>query len=307
MVRVGLALGGGGARGPAHAGVLRVLRAYKETTPSILAGTSAGSIIATLYAVGLPQDQIETAVSDFDWFRDVINVPLTTRSVFETAAGGVVSNARLGQAISHFMDGRGFNDLEMDLALTAVDMESRRRVIFTSRRIAATLDPSPLERFLPAPARDRPGCETIVISDYSDIGQAVRASCAIPGLFQPVEIRGMRLLDGGVLDQVPVDVVCAMRADVTVGVSLGLSYHRAKLAHPSDALADMVGLLGIQQLRRSLDMADVGFQLEGIEGRSVLKTHQTDLINLGERAMQSHMSRLLLLIEQGQATHRGED
>ena len=69
----------------------------------------------------------------------------------------------------------------------------------------------------------------------------------------------------------------------------------------------MLGLLGIQQLRRSLDMADVGFQLEGIEGRSVLKTHQTDLINLGERAMQSHMSRLLLLIEQGQATHRGED
>ena len=73
-----------------------------------------------------------------------------------------------------------------------------------------------------------------------------------------------------------------------------------------ETLADMVGLLGVQQLRRSLDMADVGFQLAGIEERSVLKTHQTDLINMGERAMQSHMSRLLLLIEQAQATNQEE-
>ena len=159
---------------------------------------------------------------------------------------------------------------------------------------------SELEAFLPTPAAERPGCEITVISDYSDVGRAVRASCAIPGLFQPVEIRGMRLLDGGVLDQVPVDIVRAMGADVTVGVSLGLSYHKAKLAHPSDALADMVSLLGVQQLRKSLDMADVGFQLEGIEERSVLKTHQTDLISRGEKAMHSHMNELFLLIEQRQ-------
>ena len=64
MARVGLALGGGGTRGPAHAGVLRVLRAHPQTMPSVVAGTSAGSIAAAVYAVGVSQEQTETAFAD---------------------------------------------------------------------------------------------------------------------------------------------------------------------------------------------------------------------------------------------------
>ena len=108
------------------------------------------------------------------------------------------------------INGRSFDELDIDLAVIATDIENLRRVIFTSHRVAEKIDKKELLRFLPEPTDLKPGCSTMIISDYNDVGMAVRASCAIPGFFLPVEIRGMRLLDGGIVDQVPVDVIKAM-------------------------------------------------------------------------------------------------
>jgi len=101
----------------------------------------------------------------------------------------------------------------------------------------------------------------------------------------------MHLVDGGLVDQTPVDVVRAMGATFSVGVSLALSFMPARMEHVFDALSGTVGMLGIHQLRKSLDLADIGFQVTGIDNRSPVKPHQTDLIAIGERDMNEYLHR----------------
>ncbi len=299
---LGVAFGGGGARGIAHIGVLRALRA-NGLAPVVVAGTSAGSIAAALCASGLSQAAIESAVAGFDWFAHVIDLTDTVRNLLRNRRAGLLSNSRLRDTVNRLVDGRTFDDLEVDLAVTATDVEGRRRIIFTSRRAAARLRWGELRRFV-APARgSKPGIDTIVIADLDDIGEAVRASCAIPGLFQPVPVRGMGLLDGGLTSQVPVDVVRALGARVTLGVSLGMAYLPEQVRTAASAVAGMVGMLGVHQLRRSLDLADLGFQIEGIEHRSLLRAHQIDLMELGERDMASRLDALRRLLRRA-AAHR---
>ncbi len=281
---IGIALGGGAVRGLAHVGVLRALRTHPRWLPSMVAGTSAGSVIAALYAAGLPQERIESAALEFHWFRHVIR-PSRHR-------GGLMSNALLAETVNNLIGHRGFDDLDIDLAVVAADLEHRRRVILTSRRVAERIQRRELERFLPAPAEGRPGCETEVVADYPDIGRAVQASCAVPGFFLPVKVQGRRLWDGGVVDQVPVDVIRAMGASFTFGVSLSLSFLPRRVENTLAAVSAMIGVLGVHQLRRSLDLADVGFQIPGIDHRSPIDTRQRDLIDLGEQEMTTRLAQL---------------
>ena len=285
MKHVGVAFGGGAARGIAHFGALRALRRRPRFLPSIVAGTSAGSIAAALYAGGLAQNRLEELVREFDWFHHVISFSDTIRHVTGQRRGGLVSNANLGTTINELLEKRSFDDLDSDLAVVATDLENRRRIVFTSRRAASRIDFEELTRFLPEPTEGKPGCTTEVISDYDDIGMAVRASCAVPGVFMPVTIRGMHLLDGGLVDQVPVDVARAMGADFTIGISLALAFLPQKLGSTTSVLSGMVGILGIQQLRKNLDRADIGFQIRGIDKRSLIDHRQLDLLEIGERNM----------------------
>ncbi|MCD6120444.1 MAG: patatin-like phospholipase family protein [Spirochaetales bacterium] len=285
MKKVGVAFGGGGARGLAHLGVIRALRNSGKYIPEITAGTSAGSIAAVLYASGLSQLEIEETAKEFDWFKDVISFSDTVKNFFNRNRGGLVSNAKLGDSINRLISGRSFDDFNIDIAVVATEIEKMQRVIFTSKRAAAEINREELEKFLPKPKGPMPGCDTIIVPDCKDVGLAVRASCAVPGLFQPVEIMGLRLLDGGVVDQVPVDVVKAMGADITIGVSLALSFIPQKFTSAVHSLSGMVGLLGIQQLRKNLENADIGFQVEGIDKRSPVNPKQYDLIDLGEKQM----------------------
>jgi NTE family protein len=285
MKRIGIAFGGGAARGIAHFGALRALRSRPQYLPSIAAGTSAGSIVAALYAAGMKQEKLEGLVREFDWFHHVISLSDTIRRVIDERQSGLVSNAKLGNTMNELLEGRSFDDLEIDLAVVATDLENRRRIIFTSRRVAERLSQKELTQFLPEPTDSLPGCATVVISDCKDIGMAVRASCAVPGVFMPVRIRGMRLLDGGLVDQVPVDVVRAMGANVTIGISLALAFIPQKFNSTPSVLSGMVGVLGVQQLRKSLDRADIGFQIRGIDRRSLIDPRQLDLLDIGERNM----------------------
>jgi len=289
MKRIGIAFGGGAVRGIAHIGALRALRNRPRYLPSIAAGTSAGSIVAALYAAGLKQEKLEELVREFDWFHHVISLSDTVHRVIDKRQGGLVSNAKLGNTMNALLEGRSFDDLEIDLAVVATDLDNRRRVIFTSRRVAKRLIQKELTQFLPEPTDSLPGCVTEIISDCKDIGMAVRASCAVPGVFMPVRVQGMRLLDGGLVDQVPVDVVRAMGANVTIGISLALAFIPQKFKSTPSILSGMVGMLGVQQLRKNLDRADIGFQIQGIDRRSLIDPKQLDLLDIGESNMNERL------------------
>jgi NTE family protein len=285
---VGLALGGGGARGIAHAGVLEALDEYPALKPTIFAGTSAGSGIAVLAAAGLPVEEIREFSAELEWFKHIIPVK-EIMDLRTLSMPGLFPNSRLAEVVNERIGGRSFDELKYDVAVTATDIENRRRVIITSHRVARRIRRGELEHFLPPPKGHLPGAETVVLSDVEDVGLAVRASCAVPGFFRPVPIHNMQLVDGGLVDQTPVDVVRSMGARFSIGVSLALSFMPQRLMSAKHAFSGTVGMLGIQQLRKSLELADIGFQVSGIDTRSPVKPHQIDLIDIGRQDMHNNI------------------
>src|SRR5438876_8169905 len=175
---VGLALGGGFARGFAHLGVLQV---FEENNVPIshIAGTSVGSILGAAYASGAPLARIIEACRTLR-FRDIAR--------WRVSRLGLASNHRLENLIERVFDSRHFEDLRIPLAVVATDLSSGEPVVFTQGNLA----------------------------------DAIRASCAFPGLFEPVEIGTRCLADGGLVAQVPTVAARQIGADRVLGVSVGI-------------------------------------------------------------------------------------
>ena len=175
-IRVGLALGGGFARGVAHIGVLRVLEENKIPI-DCLAGTSVGAMIAAAYASGSPLAEMEHRATATQ-FRDFARWTLSWL--------GVATNERLENYLHQFSDATRFEDLKIPLAITATDLGTGEPVYFTE----------------------------------GELGLALRASCAYPGLFLPVEYQSRIFVDGFLSAPVPVEAVRQLGADRVIAVYL---------------------------------------------------------------------------------------
>jgi NTE family protein len=175
---VGLALGGGFARGFAHLGVLQVLE-QNEIPISHIAGTSVGSILGAAYASGAPLARIIATCRTLR-FRDIAR--------WRVSRLGLASNQRLGSLIERVFESRQFEDLRIPLAVLATDLTSGEPVVFT----------------------------------HGHLVDAIRASCAFPGLFEPVQIGTRCLADGGLVAPVPTCAAREMGATTVIGVSVGM-------------------------------------------------------------------------------------
>lgn len=175
---VGLALGGGFARGFAHLGVLRVLE-QNSIRVTHIAGTSVGSILGAAYASGAPLSRIIAACSSLR-FRDIAR--------WKVSRLGLASNQRLGELMVRVFDSTRFEDLRIPLAVVATDLATGDPVVFTEGHLV----------------------------------DAIRASCAFPGLFEPVEIGTRCLADGGLVAQVPTVAARQLGANTVLGISVGL-------------------------------------------------------------------------------------
>jgi NTE family protein len=174
--KVGLALGGGFARGIAHLGVLRVLEEH-QIPIDFIAGTSVGALIAAGYASGTPLDEMArqgsgTRFSDFGRWT--------------LSRMGMASNDRLEDFLHRFTTAKYFNQLKIPLCIVATDLLKGESVHFTR----------------------------------GEIVPALRASCAYPGLFLPVEHQGHYLVDGFLTEQVPAPAVRELGAELVISVHL---------------------------------------------------------------------------------------
>jgi NTE family protein len=181
---LGIALGGGGARGFAHIGVLKVLQ-QAGIFPQLVAGTSMGGIVGAMYANGMSAEQMEATVkqvtgSTTDIMRAVdLNLNL--------AQTGLVRGARIYDFIAEILGPETtFAQLRRPLAMVATDIVTGREVVLDSGRVV----------------------------------DAVRATISVPSVFTPVELGSMRLVDGGMLNNLPVDVVHHMGADLVIAVDV---------------------------------------------------------------------------------------
>jgi len=179
-LKFGLALGSGSARGLAHVGVIQVLEAYNIPI-DIIAGTSIGSVVGSLYSAGASIDQLEEAALSIKKSTTLFLIdPALTHS-------GLISGKKIEEMLNDLaLEDKTFDDLKIPFAAVATDIESGAEVILTQGKVI----------------------------------DAVRASISIPGIFTPVKYQNYYLVDGGVVDPVPVDVVQKMGADIIIAVSL---------------------------------------------------------------------------------------
>jgi len=227
-IRVGLALGGGAARGFAHIGVIKELEA-QGIKPDIVVGTSAGSLVGALYAAGndgfalhrLALKMDEAAISDW-------SVPLFAK------ASGVFK----GEALQHYVDktvhGLPIEKLKLPFGAVATDLNSGQPILF--RR--------------------------------GDTGMAVRASSAVPGVFQPVKIGGHVYVDGGLVSPVPVRFAREMGADFVIAVNISAQPDAQPSSSTLDILLQTFAIMGQSVNRYELKDADVVIQpqLGGMKG-----------------------------------------
>lgn len=228
--KIGLVLGGGGAKGAAEVGALKVLE-EAGIHVDYIAGTSIGAIVGSLYAAGYTADELEQLFCNQEWLSlltdrrdDLSGEPLKTEDgityifgfpVIDTAnkSFGVLSGGRVEEVVDSMLKAKGINSF------------SDMRIPF--RCVAAELKTA----------------EEVVLSN-GDVPRAVRASMAIPGLFKPVEIDGRKLIDGGMMNILPVDVVRDMGADIVIAIDLQQNKHESR--ENSDNLFTSLGdILGI--------------------------------------------------------------
>ncbi|NQZ54851.1 MAG: patatin-like phospholipase family protein [Piscirickettsiaceae bacterium] len=273
--KIGLALSGGGARGAAHVGVLKVLEELKIPVDYI-AGTSMGAVVGGLYASGMSSDEIAYQLEVIDWetvFNDKPDRPDR-------------SQRRKADDILYLVKGKvGVSESGLR-APTAVVQGQRFDLILKS----LTLPVANINNFddFPIPFRavamDIATGDEVILAE-GDLSIAMHASMAIPAAFSPIELNGKLLVDGGAANNLPISVVRAMGADIVIAIDISTPLlTKDKLDRPLAVLDQLTGLL----TRRNVEM-----QLQTLTEQDVLILPELDAIGTMD------FSHVVSAIEQG--------
>ena len=217
--KIGLVLAGGGAKGAAHVGVIKVLEELGVPIDYI-AGTSMGAIVGGLYASGLSADQLANAIRSIDWNDVFDDKPARENRDFRRKLDdeGFLTRYKFGFKDGNFqfprgvIDGQKLNLVLRSLAIKAVAIQDFDKLPIPFRAVAADIETG----------------ETVIIGS-GDLATAMRASMAVSGVFPPVELEGRLLVDGGLADNLPMDIARQMGAEARQlgnwgAISLGLDF-----------------------------------------------------------------------------------
>lgn len=237
-LKVGLVLGGGGAKGATEVGVLKVIDEVGVPIDYI-AGTSIGAIVGGLYSVGYSVEQIDSLFRNEKWGDLFVNG--NTLELLENMVG--------------YKDSIDFSQLPIPFRCVAADMKKHQEVVLKSGRLA----------------------------------QAMRASMAIPGAFKPVKINDRVLVDGGMFNNLPVDVVRDMGADIVIAIDLTQKKHKTR----DFSLKETFGIGGLldwlvsrpdwKKHNENLELVDIYINpnLEGYDAASFSKKDINRMIEIG--------------------------
>ncbi len=289
--RVALVLSGGSALGIAHVGVIRELEAAGIPIDMVL-GTSMGALVGGLYAAGYSPDEMEELVNGFDWIsifsegRDALGGQYlhSKHMRFPVRMDFDQNGIRLGRGLIS-----GQNILTLFTALTLHMLADRDLNSF----------PVPYR----AVAADILTGEKIVISEGS-LPEAMRSSMSIPGLFRPYEVNGRSLVDGGIVDNMPVELARSMGADIVIAVEsrTGLAESDGQLKTGFDITAQTLGLYVEENMRRSRAAADLVIKpdLSGYSSMSYAASRAlVEKGAAGARAMSAQIGMLAARIAKG--------
>ena len=308
MKKWGLALGGGGILGLAHIGVLQALE-KEGLQPSVISGTSAGSVIAGLYASGvdfgtmqgaavealfqedalpdveewLPQEALETAGPE------VQILPSMKRSTLAAsmAVSGLVGGGAVEAALDRVTHSARLCDARLPLSITSVDVITGEIVVFTS--VAPDSRSCPASLALPGRA----------YVTEAKISLAIRASVSIPGIFRPKKFGKWSLVDGGVREMVPAFEARRMGAEEVIAVDLGLHTEMPEEAGSAVAILSRCFQLASREstLRSLSQHASLTLQPEIWEIGFPTPSRCREMVQAGRACVLRNMPRILALLQ----------
>ena len=285
--KVGVVLSGGGAKGMAH---IKALKVIEEAGIPIdyIAGTSMGAIVGGLYAIGYTTEQLDSMVRKQDWTfllsdrikrsamsltdrerseKYTVSIPFT-KTPKDAATGGLMKGQNLANLFSDltvgYHDSINFNKLPIPFACVAANIVNGEQIVFHDGILST----------------------------------AMRASMAIPGVFTPVRQDSMVLVDGGIVNNYPADVVKAMGADIIIGVDVQNALKKAdKLNSVPDILGQIVDITCQSNHEKNVDLTDtyIRVNVEGYSSASFTPAAIDTLMRRGEEAAKEQWSSLLAL------------
>lgn len=251
-IKIGLALGGGAARGFAHIGVIKALEA-QGIVPDIVVGTSAGSLVGALYAAGnngfalqkMAMEMDEAAISDW-------SVPLFSKF------SGIIKGQGLQNYINKTIRDVPIEKLEKSFGAVATDLNTGQPILF----------------------------------QRGNTGMAVRASSAVPGIFQPVKIGSRTYVDGGLVSPVPAKFARDMGADFVIAVNISSQADVLTASGSLDVLLQTFTIMGQRINKYELQEADIVIEpgLNGMKGNDF--NGRNIAIMAGEKATVAAMGEI---------------
>jgi NTE family protein len=281
---VGVAFGGGSARGIAHVRVIRWLEEHRIPI-DVAAGTSMGGLVGGAYATGMNADELQTFITTLNWdqlFGASAFAQKNIRRKTDARAyparlefglrGGIVPPTAinrgqdvellLGRIAAPYFDMRDFDDLPTPFRTVAVDLLSAQPVIMRSGSLA----------------------------------DAMRATMSLPLIFPPTEVNGQVLIDGGTMDNVPADVVKAMGATRVIAVNVGDLADREGISYTMLGVAsNTLDAMMRASTRRAIASADVVINVPLAQYGSLAWRRAAELIDEGYRATEAMRAQLLPL------------
>ncbi|MGE5172666.1 MAG: patatin-like phospholipase family protein [Betaproteobacteria bacterium] len=215
--KIALVLGGGAARGFAHVGVIRVLEQEKIPIDMVV-GTSVGSLIGAIYACDMNSFDLEWTAFALEK-DDVFDYALLSA----ITSMGPVKGDKLEAFVKHKVPVANIEQLKLPFAAVATDLNRGTRVVL----------------------------------DHGPVARAVRASSAIPGVFNPVEYQGRLLVDGGVVDNIPISVARERGADVVIAVDIGENVTNFNITNLVDVMLQAVTIIMNENANQKKKAADV--------------------------------------------------
>ena len=284
--RIGLALSGGGARGISHVGVLKVLEELRVPI-SCVTGTSMGAIVGATFAAGRTPQEMEKLVLDVDWdevFRD------------KPPRNEIAVRRKTDDYKTLFAPEFGVKDGHLTLpkgAVAGVSIESFFRTLSTPSFGITDF------RALPIPFRAiatdiETGHE--VVLDHGSLAEAMRASMSVPGAMSPVEIDGRLLVDGGIANNLPINEVRNLCADVVIAVNISTPLlPRSQITSALAIVTQLINFLGkqtVDEQLKSLSEKDVLIAPDLDDISASTFNRSADAIRIGEQATRAVADQL---------------
>ena len=287
--RIGLVLGGGGARGAAHIGVLQVLEEHRIPVDSV-AGTSMGALVGGMYATGMSPTEMEATMRAIAWGR-----------LFRDSADRAQRPMRRKRDDLANLGGAELGFRERRLALPRGALQGHRLLLWLRRQtlgVAGIDDFSQLPLPFAAVATDIVNGERVVMRG-GDLALAMRASMAVPGVFAPIRVDDRLMVDGGVVENVPVRVAREQGAERLIVVDVGAPlFKEEQLGSPLSVTVQMISVLMKQETDRilaELHPDDVLIRPELGEFSSADFENSLSTIAIGRAAAEAALPALLPL------------